>query len=220
MLFVLEWTDLMADLKTQTIRDFGRQWTAFPDNPGYYGSADLLADLFGPLLSLDEVKNRRVADIGSGTGRIVNMLLDAGAAHVHAVEPSMAITVLKENTAERRDRVTYGSGSGETLPANLGLDLVVAIGVLHHIPDPEAVVRAAYHALRPGGRLLVWLYGHEGNEIYLRLVEPLRVVTTRLPHLARRVPILTLTVLIVRPYTGPSTVSLRWSTFWPSRSKN
>jgi len=177
-------TELIADLKTQTIRDFGRQWSAFQDNPGYYGSADLLADLFGPLLSLDEVKGRRAADIGSGTGRIVNMLLDAGAAHVHAVEPSTAITVLKENTAERRDRITYGSGSGETLPPDLGLDLVVAIGVLHHIPDPEPVVRAAYHALRPGGRMLVWLYGHEGNETYLRLVEPLRAVTTRLPHLA------------------------------------
>ncbi len=77
-----------TDLKTQTIEDFGEQWTAFRDNPGYYGSADLLSDLFGPLLSRDAVKGRRVADIGSGTGRIVNMLLDAGAEHVRAVEPS------------------------------------------------------------------------------------------------------------------------------------
>src|SRR5262249_14173355 len=36
---------------------------------------------------------------------------------------------------------------------------------------------------------------------------------------SERVPILTLTVLIVRPYTGSSTVSLRWSTFWPSGPK-
>ena len=80
----------MRDLKTQTIQDFGEQWTAFRDNPAYYGSSDLLADLFGPLLSLEDVKGANVADIGSGTGRIVNMLLDAGAAHVHAVEPSAA----------------------------------------------------------------------------------------------------------------------------------
>src|SRR5918912_4133526 len=100
----------MPDLKIRTIQDFGEQWTAFRDNPAYYGSTELLADLFGPLLSLADVKGVRAADIGSGTGRIVNMLLDAGAAHVHAVEPSAAMRVLKENTADRRDRVTCVSG--------------------------------------------------------------------------------------------------------------
>jgi SAM-dependent methyltransferase len=172
----------MHDLKTQTIQDFGEQWTAFRDNPAYYGSSDLLADLFGPLLLLGDVTGAHVADIGSGTGRIVNMLLDAGAAHVHAVEPSAAFDVLKQNTAERRDRVTYVHGPGESLPDGLDLDLVVSMGVLHHIPDPSPVVEAAYRALKPGGRLLVWLYGREGNEAYLRLAEPLRKVTVRLPH--------------------------------------
>jgi SAM-dependent methyltransferase len=172
----------MADLKTQTIRDFGEQWTVFSDNPAYYGSADLLVDLFGPLLSLDEVQDQRVADIGSGSGRIVNMLLDAGAKHVHAVEPSAAMKVLRKNTAARRDQVTYVHGPGEMLPSGLDLDLVVSIGVLHHIPDPRPVARAAWRALRPDGRFLVWLYGREGNETYLRVVEPLRKITVRLPH--------------------------------------
>ena len=35
----------MPDLKTRTIQDFGEQWTAFRDNPAYYGSTELLADL-------------------------------------------------------------------------------------------------------------------------------------------------------------------------------
>jgi SAM-dependent methyltransferase len=167
---------------TRTIEDFSEQWTAFRDNPGYYGSAELLSDLFGPLLSCGEVNGRRIAEIGSGTGRIVNMLLDAGAKHVHAVEPSAAMAVLKENTAERRDRITYVEGPGEALPGGLDLDLVVSIGVLHHIPDPRPVLDAAYHALKPGGGFLVWLYGREGNEGYLRLAEPLRKITVRLPH--------------------------------------
>lgn len=173
---------LMADLKTRTIEDFGEQWTAFRDNPGYYGSVDLLSDIFGPLLAREDVQGRRVADIGSGTGRIVNMLLDAGAEHVHAVEPSAAMAVLKDNTAGRRDRITYVAEPGEKLPAGIDLDLVVSIGVLHHIPDPRPVVEAAYRALKPDGRCLVWLYGREGNETYLRIVEPVRKVTVRLPH--------------------------------------
>lgn len=172
----------MTDLKAKTIADFGEQWTAFRDNPGYYGSTELLSDLLGPLYSPDSIKDARVADIGSGTGRIVNMLLDAGAALVIAVEPSDAMEVLKQNTASRADRITYLRGSGETLPANLNLDLVVSIGVLHHVPNPDPIVRAAYDALAPGGFLVIWLYGHEGNEAYLRFAEPMRHLTTRLPH--------------------------------------
>lgn len=56
------------------------------------------------------------------------------------------------------------------------------MGVLHHIPDPAPVVDAAYRALKPGGRRLVWLYGREGNEAYLRVVEPLRKLTVKLWH--------------------------------------
>src|SRR4051794_27093543 len=170
------------DLKTRTISDFGRQWTNFRDNPGYYGSMEFLSDFFGPLLSVEAIHGLRVADIGSGTGRIVGMLLDAGARHVIAVEPSAAMSVLKANTAPSRDRITYIHDSGEALPQGLCLDLVVSFGVLHHIPDPAPVVQAAYDALRPGGQLLIWLYGREGNEAYLRFAEPLRYFTTRLPH--------------------------------------
>lgn len=170
------------DLGSKTIDDFGDQWLSFRDNPGYYGSSKLLADIFGPLVSVDEVAGLRVADIGSGTGRIVNMLLDAGARHVYAVEPSAAMTVLHENTASRAERVTCINDLGDRLPPGLDLDLIVSIGVLHHIPEPGSVVRAAHAALRPGGRVLVWLYGKEGNEVYLRFAKPLRRVTTRLPH--------------------------------------
>lgn len=172
------------DLARTTIADFGEQWLRYRDNPGYYGSVELLADLFGPLLAINHIVGLRTADIGSGTGRIVKMLLDAGAAHVYAVEPSAAMMVLRENIAVYADRVTCLQDVGEHLPSGLDLDLVVSIGVLHHIPDPTPVVRAAYDALRPGGRFLVWLYGREGNEAYLRLVQPLRRITTYLPHFA------------------------------------
>lgn len=169
-------------LGERTISDFGEQWTHFPDNAGYYGSGALFADICGPLLTADDIRGRRVAEIGSGTGRIVGMLVQAGAEHVVAIEPSAAYEVLKQTAAAHRARVECLRIAGDKLPRDRALDLVVSIGVLHHIPDVAPVVRAAYEALRPGGRLLVWLYGHEGNEAYLALTVPLRAVSTRLPH--------------------------------------
>ena len=97
----------MNDRETQrTIADFGDQWTRFTDNSGYYGSAELFDDIVAPLLEPDEVQGRRVADIGSGTGRIVEMLLGAGAAHVTAIERSRAFEVLTRRFADRPQLVS------------------------------------------------------------------------------------------------------------------
>jgi SAM-dependent methyltransferase len=175
-------SDIATEQTRRTIDDFGDQWTRYTTNDGYYASLELFRDICGPMLDPSALKGAIVADIGSGTGRIVSMLLAAGAERVIAVEPSEAFEVLKANTAADADRIEYVRGAGDVLPAGRNLDYVFSIGVLHHIYDPAPVVRAAYAALKPGGRMLVWLYGREGNEGYLRLVEPLRRLTVRLPQ--------------------------------------
>jgi SAM-dependent methyltransferase len=194
-------THRRSSLTQRTIDDFGDQWTRFQDNEGYYGSVTLLQDTLGPLLDIEEVRGQRVAEIGSGTGRIVAMLLQAGARHVFALEPSDAFDVLVRNLATHGDRVECLRATGEHLPADRHFDLVVSIGVLHHIPDPAPVVRAAYASLRPGGKIVVWLYGYEGNAGYLALVKPLRAMTARLGH----GPVLLAARLLTRlltPYIG------------------
>lgn len=169
-------------LQQRTIADFGEQWTRYTDNEGFYGSLELFADMLDPLLRPEDFAGKRVADIGSGTGRIVEMLLGAGAAHVTAVEPSDAFAVLERKFRESGSRVTLVHGPGEALPPSGSIDAVTSIGVLHHVPAPGPIVRAAWRALRPGGIVVVWLYGREGNRLYLALLAPLRSVAHRLPH--------------------------------------
>lgn len=171
---------MSEETRERTIADFGEQWVRFTDNSGYYGSLTLFEDIVAPLLTAPDVAGRKVADVGSGTGRIVAMLLAAGAEHVTAVEPSRAFEVLSERFADEA-RADCHCLPGEGI-AGLGpFDLVVSFGVLHHIPEPLPVVQAIYAALRPGGRLFAWLYGREGNGAYLALAQPLRALTKRLP---------------------------------------
>jgi SAM-dependent methyltransferase len=169
------------DARDQTIRDFGRQWTTYTENEGYYGSVELLKDIIEPLLPVERLRGITAAEIGSGSGRIVNMMMEAGAGRVYAVEPSQAVESLKQNTSGYADRVEILNVRGDQLPP-LNLDLVMSIGVIHHIPDPDPVIRAAHAALKPGGQVLLWLYGREGNELYLSIFGPLRAITRRLPH--------------------------------------
>jgi SAM-dependent methyltransferase len=166
----------------QTIRDFGEQWTRYRRNRGYYASTEMLRDILEPLVPLRQLEGTSVAEIGSGTGRIVNMLLSAGVSHVVAVEPSDAVHALRENTSSAEGRVSIVHAPGEAIPLGRDFDLVLSIGVLHHVPEPAPIVQRVYDALRPGGRFAVWLYGYEGNELYLAFADPLRKVTTRLPH--------------------------------------
>jgi len=119
----------------QTIKDFGEQWLRYRDNEGYYGSLELFSDILFPFLKPDEIKGCRVAEIGSGTGRIVNMLLEAGANHVIAVEPSEAFEVLCGNI-KQPEKVTCLKMTGDQLPPQGNLDYVFSIGVLHHIQEP------------------------------------------------------------------------------------
>ncbi len=167
-------------LQDATVADFGNQWTIYKKNESYYGSADCLRDIFGDLCSTDFVAGKKIIDIGSGSGRIVQMLLDCEAEHVIAVEPSKAMDVLKENLASLSSRITPLQITGEKIPSDLQADMVVSLGVLHHIPEPYPVVQAASKALKPGGKILVWLYAQEGNELYLLTFGILRKITTKL----------------------------------------
>ena len=69
--------ELGKRIDERTVSDFGAQWTRFPENEGWLGSVDCLQDHLGPLMAVDEFEDSTVADIGSGSGRTVNMLLDA-----------------------------------------------------------------------------------------------------------------------------------------------
>lgn len=183
-------------LTEKTIRDFGDQWSVYTDNEGYYGSLELFRDIVEPLMSAEEFAGADIAEIGSGTGRIVLMALEAGARSVTAIEPSRAADALEANVAASRDKVRILRVPGEEIPADGCFDIVLSIGVIHHIPNPEPVLAAAVRALKPGGRLLIWLYGREGNRTYLFFAEPLRAITTLLPHAALKVLCAALTVAL------------------------
>lgn len=167
----------------RTIRDFSEKWSRLGGvDDGFFGSSEHFRDMCGPLLAVEAFRGKRVGDVGSGKGRIVNMLLAAGAAHVVAVEPSAGVDRIRENPGARAGRVDVIQASGEALPGDASLDYVTAVGVLEFIRDPARVVAAVREALRPGGGFLLHTYSKEALEPYLRVLTALRAVTVHMPH--------------------------------------
>ncbi|QQR64941.1 methyltransferase domain-containing protein [Candidatus Kaiserbacteria bacterium] len=61
-------------------------------------------------------------------------------------------------------------------------DVAFSIGVIHHLRDPKKALANMIDALKSGGKLLVWVYGYEGNEWIVRYVDPVRIhITSKLP---------------------------------------
>jgi SAM-dependent methyltransferase len=132
-------------------------------------------------LSPSSFKDKNVLDAGCGMGRNSLWALRYGAAHVTAfdydercVEAASRLLASHTNASvERRDiyEIDYENQ----------FDLVFSIGVIHHLENPSLALANLARALRPGGTLLVWLYGYESNEWVVRYINPIRQMTSRLP---------------------------------------
>src|SRR5206468_2423042 len=127
----------------------------------------------------DDIHDGELA--GCGKGRHLRLAAAFGAKEVIGVDLGPAVDAAAQNTADL-DNVHVVQGDLTRPPFRLeSVDLIYSIGVLHHLPEPEAGFRALSPLLVPGGRFVAWLYAREGNGWVLALVDPARRLTSRLP---------------------------------------
>lgn len=172
---------MSTELQIRTTAALGQKWKYFTITHEPCDSVDKLHDTFGCLLSPDDYRDQRVAEIGAGTGRFSRTLLAAGVKHLVAVEPSDAFPALVANLYDERYRVDCLNCTGDRLPPTSNLDYVFAVGMLHHQPDPRPIVHAAFQALRPEGRMVVSVYSQEGWQVLRPLVQMTRAAGRHLP---------------------------------------
>jgi SAM-dependent methyltransferase len=147
-------------------------------------------------------------DAGCGMGRNSYWPLRDGAARCVAIDMDERTLGRARHTlapfanAEVRRQSIY-----EVEEENV-FDIAFSIGVIHHLADPPAAVARLARAVRPGGEVLVWLYGREGNGWIVWLFNPVRkFVFSRMPLSMAHACSLGLTSilwLVLRPNIGLS----------------
>jgi len=141
------------------------QWSMFQDQELF-----LFQDWIYPL-TLEDLRGKYVLEAGCGGGQHTAMM----------VPYARSIVAVDLNTADLARERNKASPNAEFVEADIAsmnlvkkFDVVLSVGVIHHTDDPDAAVKNLIAHLRPGGRLVLWVYSKEGNAAARYGIEPLR----------------------------------------------
>ncbi|MEK6933965.1 MAG: class I SAM-dependent methyltransferase [Nanoarchaeota archaeon] len=132
-------------------------------------------------LKKEDFKGKKILDAGCGIGRNSYWPLIYGAKKVLAFDyDPRTIEVAKRNLAKFKNaEIKYNSIYG--IDFKNKFDISFSIGVIHHLEHPKEAVKKLIKATKKGGRVLIWVYGYEGNEWIVKYINPIRKITSKLP---------------------------------------
>ena len=177
--------DSLSAPERATSRAFEKQWKMLAELTSVF--REEFRSYLDPLAPGD-LRGVAVLDAGCGMGKFSYAAAEAGARAVIAVDLSDAVEVAHAHLRDWPSAHVVQASIYQLPFRPSTFDFVFSIGVLHHLPDPQLGFERLVRLARPGGRILVWLYALEGNERFVRLLDPWRSrLFSRLPSGANRV---------------------------------
>jgi SAM-dependent methyltransferase len=127
-------------------------------------------------------KGRTFLDVGCGMGRNSYWPMIYDAAGGVAIDVDKRSLGAARQTLGRFPSVSVEERSAYDPGYQDRFDIVFSIGVIHHLEYPEKALAGMVRAARPGGKILIWVYGLENNRWIVTFLNPLRLALfSRLP---------------------------------------
>ncbi len=163
--------------KAATAASFGWEWQHFSRVDEHYTKQFL-----GWIAPVEDAffQNKIVLEGGCGKGRHTRLAAEWGARDVIAIDVSEAVETAFAATRDLGNAHIIQADIYK-LPLRRIFDYAFSVGVLHHLPKPQAGFAALAAKIKPGGHLSAWVYGAENNAWITRWINPLRErITSRI----------------------------------------
>ena len=187
----------------KTIRSFGEEWKKFDsfDDTEINKIGNEYFDI------VDEKilnKNTVVLDLGCGTGRW-SRYMSGKVKFVEAVDPSEAVlSATQLNSDISNIRVTQ-AGIDSIPFADESFDLIICLGVLHHLPKTAEALAKATLKLKHQGHFLLYLYYKLDNrgafyKFIFKISSLIRYIVSKLPSPVKHFICELIAALIYMPF--------------------
>jgi len=144
------------NLDQVTVESFGEEWSKF----NYFDEKEIenIGNEYFDIVDFSKYDEQsKVLDVGCGTGRW-SIYLSSKFSNVYAMDPSKAIYAAA-NLTKDIPGIHLIKASAENIPfEDDTFDLVISLGVLHHIPDTQKALNTIVKKVNKGGQCLIYLY--------------------------------------------------------------
>lgn len=202
---VSSFNNKMYNADDSTVQSFGEEWNKFKK----FTKEEIYLcgnEYFDILTDSDYDISKRVLDAGCGSGRWSIYLSDRFG-FIEAIDPSSAVIAAVNQIREHGTKnVRVTQAEINSLPFEEGsFDVVVCLGVLHHIPDTIASLKALVKMLKPGGLTVLYMYYALDNrgplfKTIFRLSVAVRNAVSRMPSKLKLFVCDVLAVLLYMPF--------------------
>ncbi len=175
----------------EVVEGFGDEWSRFDQSVLSAGELEAMFENYFNIFPWEKIDSNAIGfDLGCGSGRWAKMVAPR-VGKLHLIDPSdKALNVARRNL-QNSDNCSFHLAGVDAIPlADDSCDFGYSLGVLHHIPDTQAGLRACVAKLKSGAPFLLYLYyDFDNRPAWFRAVwrasNSIRKIVSRLPHSLR-----------------------------------
>ena len=139
---------MTENLDKNVVAGFGDEWARFDQSSLVGAELRRMFDNYFDIFPWDTLPENAIGfDLGCGSGRWARLVAPR-VSHLHLIDPSEAIDVAKRNLSDFENCEFHQAGVENIPLVDESCDFGYSLGVLHHVPDTEAGLKACVAKLK------------------------------------------------------------------------